>query len=518
MLGRRTACLRIEEGTTRSPSPCSRSQRFCWPLSRPGAVTTVRNGGTFRIARAADIETIDRGLAPLFVGPESTDIFPLTCLSLAEASKAPKVSRSLRTFTFEIRLGLRFNTGERVTARTFVATINRMFALNAGPADDFSDIVGAADFRAGKTRGASGLAVRGSKVTITLTAPDGGFAARAAFICAVPTGLPADPEGARAPLAAAGRFFVQSWSRGRQVTLVRNPFFRPRPHVDRVVVNLDADPQETLRAIQAGRIELGDIPTGAIGNLAKRYGVNRSRLYVKPVPFVFFLGFNTRRSIFKSAPARRAVNFAVDRRGLVKAGVAANGPHWASPTDQWLVPGFPGYVPANIYPFRSDLRRARALLAGQSKGRGLTLYTRNYEPFLSQAQLVEKALRSLDFRVTTRAFPRDVIREKLLDPSEPWDVAFAGAFGADIADPYALLQPIHDPALPSKYRRAVERASHLLGRTRYRAFGKLDVAIAREVALTVPYASPTNVYFVSSRVGCKRFRPELDIRSVCLTR
>jgi ABC-type transport system substrate-binding protein len=484
----------------------------------PGAspAADLRSGGTFRIARASDIETIDPGLAPTFVGPESTDIFPLTCLSLAEASKAPRFSRSLRMFTFEIRPGLRFNTGERVTADTFLATINRMFALKGRPADDFADIVGAADVRAGRTTVASGLAVRGNKLTITLTAPDGSFAARAAVICAVPMGLPADPEGAVAPLAAAGRFFVESWSRGRQVTLVRNPFFRPRPHVDRVTVELNADPQETLRAIQAGRIDLGDIPQEAIGSLAQRYGVNRTRLYLKPTTFVFFLGLNTRRSVFKSTSTRRAVNFAVDRRGLVKAGVPANGPYWASPTDQWLVPGFPGYVHAGIYPLSSDLRRARALLGDRSKGRRVTLYTRNYEPFLSQAQLVEQTLRRLDFRVTTKAFPRDVIARKLGNPREPWDIAFAGAFGADIADPYALLQPIHDPALPPKYRRAIERASRLVGLARYRAFGKLDVVVARDVALTVPYASPTAVFFVSSRVGCKRFRPQLDIRSVCL--
>jgi ABC-type transport system substrate-binding protein len=218
------------------------------------AVATARNGGTLRIATSSDIQTIDPGLAPLFIGPETTDIFPLTCLSLAEASKVPKVSRSLRTFTFEIRPGLRFNTGEQVTAHTFVATIDRTLALNAAPADDVGDIVGADAVRAGKAKVASGLVVRENKLTVTLTAPAGGFAARSASICAVPIGLPVDPEGVGAPLASAGRFFVQSWSHGRQVSLVRNPFFRPRPHPDRVVVTLNANPQDTLQAIQAGRI------------------------------------------------------------------------------------------------------------------------------------------------------------------------------------------------------------------------------------------------------------------------
>jgi hypothetical protein len=43
------------------------------------------------------------------------------------------------------------------------------------------------------------------------------------------------------------------------------------------------------------------------------------------------------------------------------------------------------------------------------------------------------------------------------------------------------------------------------------------VELARDVALTVPYASPTDLFFVSARVGCKTFHPELDIRRVCLT-
>ena len=123
------------------------------------------------------------------------------------AAATPRVSRDGRTYTFTIRRGLRFNTGEAVTARTFVATINRNLRSRGEVTLPLGDIVGAEEVREGKAEQASGLRANGNRLMITLVepAPDFQFRSTLAGFCAVPVGLPVDPEGVGAPFPPPAR-------------------------------------------------------------------------------------------------------------------------------------------------------------------------------------------------------------------------------------------------------------------------------------------------------------------------
>ena len=56
------------------------------------------------------------------------------------------------------------------------------------------------------------------------------------------------------------------------------------------------------------------------------------------------------------------------------------------------------------------------------------------------------------------------------------------------------------------------------GTARLRAYRRLDLVLARDLAPTIPFATLNLRTFVSRRVGCKIFRPELDLAAVCLRR
>lgn len=497
---------------------------------------SARNGGTFRIGFADDVPAID----PALTGPFTRgEIASLTCVTpmtyadrsvvrlVPEAATGIRVSRDGRTYTFPIRRGLRFNTGEAVTARTFVATIDRNLRSGGEVTHPLSDIVGAVDVLDGKADHAAGVRANGRRLAITLSepAPDFPFRTTLSSFCAVPVGLPVDPEGVGAPFPAAGPYYVSSWTRGRRIVLSRNPRYggrRPH-HVAAYVVELNLDPREIVSRIERGTLDVGDIPGNAHARLGRRHGVNRSRYFVRSTPLIYSLVLNQRRGAFRSVRQRRAANFAVDRGGLVRTGsrVGAGprfGSYWATPTDQWLTPGMPGYRAARIYPSRPNVKRARALVRTARGAKRVRIYTRNEEPFLSWAQVVQRDLRRAGLTVRVESFPLPVLFEKIDKPGEPWDVALLGGYGPDYPDPASTLAVFDGPPTPARYRRLLQRASRLRGAARYRAYGRLDVALARDLAPTVPFAALNLRTFVSRRVACKIFRPELDLAAVCLKR
>ena len=87
-------------------------------------------------------------------------------------------------------------------------------------------------------------------------------------------------------------------------------------------------------------------PGQQIERLADRYGVNRSRFFVRPSLGTIFLALNTQRPLFRENPAlRRAVNFALHRAEIFGQGYLRG-----RLTAELLPPSMPGFVEQNIYP------------------------------------------------------------------------------------------------------------------------------------------------------------------------
>jgi hypothetical protein len=62
----------------------------------------------------------------------------------------------------------------------------------------------------------------------------------------------------------------------------------------------------------------------------------------------------------------------------------------------------------------------------------------------------------------------------------------------------------------------MRRAARLQGAARYRAFGNLDVTLARDAAPIAVFGYERAPTLVSKRAGCIILRPLLDLTVVCL--
>ena len=408
-------------------------------LASSGGTHAIKEGGTFRVAvPAGRFGTIDPAL---ITGPELQLLDPACGNLLRYPSKPlpeggrlrpelaeahPVISRDGRRYTFRVRKDARFSDGSRVTGRAFVRAIERNLdpAMKARLASDFAAaLVGGEDVLAGSAKTPSGVSAKGRVLTLTLTKRDPRFLELIELLCAVPPSLPAEPEGARAPLPSAAPYYVAEYVPGERLVLQRNRFYRgERPHhVDRFVADLAADPGAIIDEIASGTF---DCCVGLFGDraseLKQRYGVNKAQFFVKPESNLGMLVLNTSRPLFRNNPRlRQAVNFAVDRKALTRE----LGPLAGTPTDQFLSPSQPGYRDERIYPLKGPvLRRARALATGHTRGGKAVLYTRSHPVDLAQAQVLQQNLKAIGLEVEIVQFPGLLLFEKLATDEKLFDI------------------------------------------------------------------------------------------------
>ena len=365
---------------------------------------------------------------------------------------------------------------------------------------------------------------RGNELVIRLTRRVPDFTARLTmpFFCAVPPGLPANPEGAR-EYASAGPYYVAEYLPGRRVTLLQNPYYGgKRPHrVDRFEVSFTSTLTEVIDQIEAGRADWGWIPSPAWAargrEIVRKYGGSR-RLQVRPSPTLSFFVLNTRRGIFRNARLRRAVNFAINRAALVRE----HGYGLGRATDQYLPPGMPGYKDVEIYPSRPNLTMARKWAGGRLRNRRVVLYTINQPVFAAVAQVVKANLVKIGLQVEIHLLSVDLLSKALATPNAPFDMAWYG-WAADYPDPYGFLNSLLGDVAYFKsrtYTRRLQQVSRLKGGARNRAYAELDVQLARDAAPLIVYMARNSPTFVSRKVDprCIVLRPGLDLTAVCLKR
>lgn len=519
-----------------------------------GASSGGQEGGIFRISFSpvSGLDHIDPALS--FTQPGWT-LLDAVCARLMthpdrNAPKAfevvpevatahPRVSADSRTFTFTLRKGFRFSDGAPLRASAFAHAINRTLVPGvSSPGAIFArDIVGAADVLAGRARTAKGVVARGNTLVIRLTRPAPDFPARMSlpFFCAVPPGLPADPEGVGA-FDSAGPYYVAEYRPGERVVIRRNRHYggsRPA-RVDGFDVDLRApSPTEMIRQIDRGDADWGHAVSAAFMDpaldLVGKYGINRSRFFMKPGLTVRMLALNSSRPLFRGNPKlRRAVNFALDRLALQGA---SGGPIASKLTDQYLPAALPGFRNADIYPLQGpDLLRARALAQGNLRGGKAVFYAPVGQVPLQIALLVKQQLAAIGLDLEVRSVPLHTASaaylSRLATRSEPWDLALV-IWSPHLADPYAYVNLLLEAQFVAGstltgfdsriYRRQIERASRQPSpAARRRAYGELDVRLAREAAPLAALSIAEEATFVSDRVGCVVLRPVLDLAAVCL--
>jgi peptide/nickel transport system substrate-binding protein len=198
-----------------------------------------------------------------------------------------------------------------------------------------------------------------------------------------------------------------------------------------------------------------------------------------------------------------------------------------SPTDQYLPPNFPGLKDVHLYPLRGDVRKARVLARGHLRSGKAVVYVLDLPIGIALGQIVKQNLAKIGLTVEVQPIPPSAYFQRLTTPGEPYDLAFI-PFLADYLDPYTYINTQLDGRGAGtsnfsyfnspKYNRLMRKAARLQGQARYRAYGRLDVQLARDAAPMVVFSFGNEPTLVSKRVDrrCIVLRPALDLTAVCL--
>jgi len=484
----------------------------------------ARKGGTLRINLTEDIDDIDMSISygatdwgevwypaalrllnyPDAKAPRGSRLAP-------EAAVAyPKVSGGGRVYDFTIRKGLKLSDGSKVTPKNFVYAIRRALSkkLNS-PAGQFvadpagTNIVGAEAVAKQDVPGTpSGVKVRGQHLVITLKKADATFLAKITmpFFQAVSTKLSlttpiVNVSGNQLP--TGGPYYVASREPDRSILLKRNKFYKgKRPHnLDSMQFKIGIAIDPGFREVEAGQADAGPIPPAEHARLGQQYGVNKGQYRVNPSTCVSWLSLNTANDLFKgNAKLRQAVNFAISRNTMI----AQYGAFAGQPTDQFLPPGFPGFIQANIYPFRANVAKASQLARGNTRSGKAVYYHTRRNPSPAVMEINRADLNKIGIDITPKSFAGFDIYDAMGTRGDAHDLGIGG-WCQDYPDPYdyinilmygGSIQAEHNNNysyfnVPS-YNKKMERAAKLIGAARLRAYGKLEIDITKNQA---PYAS-----------------------------
>jgi ABC-type oligopeptide transport system substrate-binding subunit len=485
---------------------------------------TARPGGVFRVLENGASVQIDPQLAyvttawwleyataaKLFNYPDRAGAagWRLT----PEVASRFLVSNDGRRYTFFIRKGFRFSDGSPVTAKSFAYAIDRVAShALASPGAAFitdrngTEIVGARAVNDRHATHVRGVVANGNRLTVHLAHRDETLPTKLAmpFFQATSTKLPLNSE-VTTGYPSAGPYFVRRNEVDTLTELRRNLHYggsRPsnlsgvqvRWNMDRPGIIYDPSAFDQL-----------PVPAAEVPAIAKRYGVNKSRFWVKPVSCLGFLAFNTERPLFRNNPSlRRALNWGVSRRAYA----ATFSPYTASPWTHLLLPGTPGSIEAKrLQPYANTPRlgRARRLAAGHLHDGKITVAYRSTGSGPAQLEVVRRALIQLGFGaegITTKGFAGGDIYEAMGKRGTDIDLGVSAGWCSQSGDPTFMLEGF--VAGSPKYHRRLEAAKKLSGMARLRALGRLDIALMKEVAPAAVMRTHNNLYYFSSRVDPK---------------
>ena len=281
--------------------------------------------------------------------------------------------------------------------------------------------------------------------------------------------------------------------------------------MDEIVYDIGLPPATIRLKIDEGRSDHRPVPAAAHAELGVRHGVRRrspGRYFVNPTGSIRYLEMNHDRPLFGprgsglgNVRLKKAVNFAIDRTALLQQFGAYAGVF----NDQYLPSVMPGYRNEAIYPTRPDLDQARRLAAGATRSGVAVLYACSRALCVQLAQIVQQSLSESGLRV-------ELFRPRC--PSfgcpygtrgEPYDLSFAG-WRMDYFDPASFIFLLDGRALgprgfnSARYKRKIAAAASLSGQARYRAFGALDVDLARNAAPLATYMTDNARRYFSARV------------------
>ena len=291
-------------------------------------------------------------------------------------------------YTFHLRRGVTFTDGTPFVARQVLSSWRRVLdpKVRGGRGWPLYPIVGAKEFADGKATTIAGLAApNDSTVVVTLKEPFAIFPKLLAMPVAsiAPDNVPANfgehPVG-------TGPWKLVEWKHDDYLLFAPNKnYWGGAPKAESLKARIISEPSTAVAEFQSGNVDVLQVPQGEIRDWQED-AERRPLLHPTPSLELVYVAINTTRGPLKDIRVRQALNYAVDKKIIVRNLVAGSGDVAAG-----VIPfSLPGSDKTRLgYGF--DTLRARQLLkeAGYPNGIDLELWTSTTPIFVHIAETLQ---------------------------------------------------------------------------------------------------------------------------------
>ncbi len=404
---------------------------------------TPVHGGNLVIARTADSQSMNNTTV---FDNESIWVFENIFQTLYTVSSDGKsvnpqlatgytVSKDKKTYTFTLRKGVDFSTGTPMTSKDVVFSIDQ--ARKAAKGWGYIDT-------AIKNVAADGT----GKVIVTLKYP---WAPLLADLSLFANGIVPANYGGKSETAfytapvGTGPFKWDYWHKGSALKLVANPHYwqSGKPYLNSVTWTDTPNDNTRQNEVISGEASVDEFPAWSTVSSLKTNPQVTMDLF--PSTRTDYVIFNDTKAPFNNVDVRQAINYAIDRKALIKAVLFGNG----TPANSLFPPQVPYYNKATPGE-QLDLAKAKAALAKSPDPHGFstTLLIPSGESDDSTiAQIIQADLAKIGIKVNIQQQDQNAVETAY--EALKYDMTLT-YWTMDIPDPDELATFAVDPSAGSK--------------------------------------------------------------------
>ena len=346
-----------------------------------------------------------------------------------------KVSKDGKTYTFKIREGIKFASGNPLTAEDAAFSLQRTVILDKSPAFILTQF--------GYSAGNVQQKIRATDKYTLVMETDKAYAPTFLLYCLTATiGSVVDKAEVmqhekdgdlghawlRTHYAGSGPYALNTWKASEILSLDANPnYWDGVPKMKRVIIRHIAEPATQRLLIEKGDIDIArNLGPDQIKGLQGNPDV---KIHSSPKGGIYYLGLNQKHPALSKPQVRQALKYLVDYQGIASTILKGT-----MEVHQAFLPiGFLGALEDK--PFTLDPARAKVLLAeaGYPNGLKLSMDTRNNFPTLDIAQSIQSTF--AQGGVTLEIIPMDGKQALTKYRARNHDI-YIGRWGPDYQDPH----------------------------------------------------------------------------------
>lgn len=237
-----------------------------------------------------------------------------------------------------------------------------------------------------------------------------------------------DPNGKFVKPIGTGPWKVEKYTKDKQTTFVKNNnYWGEKPKVDKLVFKVIPDPQTRVLALQSGEIDLsggqmGTIPMESLNLLKKN---SELKVLSTEGTTSYFLIFNDKNKIFNDNKVRKAINYATNKKEIVKNLFDKIG----NPAKGLFQPTVPYVTKDNNKGYECNIEKAKKLLQeagwkdndgdnildkdGKEMKLSFALQVEEYPEWKSMCEVIQSDLAKVGISVELKIFEKAAYYDEL---------------------------------------------------------------------------------------------------------